>query len=180
MKNDLPSVEHLDWSVTSRSANQKAMLKLYTLFERHPVLIKKHSRLKTAAFNLVGVGFSLWRAAFLADLSDGEAVFGDAKAFLGKILTDNTIAFPTDRSSRDWTFFYYMINAKDRLAALPQAWQPLLASRLKQKKKLPEGTTFPQHRWDRHQAAFEIAIDQLAKDLEHASKHPSDLSSEDL
>jgi hypothetical protein len=42
----------------------------------------------------VGICFSLWRAAFLADKTgQGTAVFASAKDFLGKILVDNAINY---------------------------------------------------------------------------------------
>jgi hypothetical protein len=101
MKQDDVSPAHLKWLVESRSRNQKASLELFELFETYP------TKFKTPAFNQVGqtsvaVTFSLWRAAFLADKTGKRvATFEDARAFLGKMLTDNAITYPQDRSARE-------------------------------------------------------------------------------
>lgn len=118
MKTDDLTPSHLEWLVESRAVNQRASLKLFKLFEKYPGRMKS-KELSQAAQNFVGISFSLWRAAFLADKTGKRhAVFEDARAFLGKMLTDNAITYPQDRSAREWTFNYYMSNAKEGLLHL--------------------------------------------------------------
>lgn len=108
---------------------------------------------------------SLWRAAFLADKTGKRhAVFEDARAFLGKMLTDNAITYPQDRSAREWTFNYYMSNAKEGLLHLSRRWKAV-EKVLSMKQKVVRGTTSSQRRWDRHQRAFEAAVSFLEKEL---------------
>ena len=73
------------------------------------------THLGNIAQGLVGVSFSLWRAVFLSDLSDEKSYMDDAEEFLGKLILDNAINYPQDRATREWTFAYYVNNAKYRL-----------------------------------------------------------------
>ena len=164
-KKDNLSPEHLKWLVESRTANQNAALKLFTLFEMYPERINGRT-FSTKAQIMVAACFSLWRAAFLADKTGKrQAVIGDAKAFLGKMLTDNAITYAQDRNAREWTFNYYMNNAKAYLLRLPSEWnleRIILPRNLKRLK----GETFSMSRWNRHQKAFEVALHRLSDDLE--------------
>jgi hypothetical protein len=156
---------HLEWLVKSRARNQHSALELFKLFAKYPALMKS-KELSPTSQNLVAVCFSLWRAAFLADKTGTRhAVFEHARKFLGKMLIDNAITYPQDRSAREWTFNYYMNNAKDGLLHLSTNW-PIVASILSEKKAVVRGTTAPQRRWNRHQQAFETAAACLKRDLE--------------
>jgi hypothetical protein len=160
MKQDDLTPTHLEWLVESRSRNQRTALELFKLFESYPNRAKSKTFNKTSQI-LVAVCFSLWRAAFLADKTGmRHAVFEDARAFLAKMLTDNAITYPQDRSAREWTFNYYMNNAKDGLLDLSNQWEEV-KSVLSAHKKVRKGTTSSQRRWDRHQHAFEIAVKSL-------------------
>ena len=166
MKKDDLSPAHLEWLVKSRAANQLAALKLFKLLEKYPDKMKS-KELSHIAQNLVAVCFSLWRAAFLADkVGTRHAVLEDARAFLGKMLTDNAITYPQDRGAREWTFNYYMNNAKDNLLHLSKHWETI-ETVLSSKKKVikGDGTTLSRRRWNRHQLAFETAIDCLTDHL---------------
>lgn len=163
-KKDNLTPEHLKWLVESRSANQHAALKLFSLFETYPERING-KMFSTTAQIMVAACFSLWRAAFLADKTGKrQAVVGDAKAFLGKMLTDNAITYAQDRSAREWTFNYYMNNAKAYLLRLPSDWK-LEKIMLPRNSKKQKGETFSMTRWNRHQKAFEVALDFLADQL---------------
>jgi hypothetical protein len=80
------------------------------------------------------------------------------------MLTDNAIGYPQDRSAREWTFNYYMNNARDGLLNLPDRWSEV-KSVLSAPKRVRKGTSAPERRWDRHQRAFEIAVAALAAEL---------------
>lgn len=168
VKIDDLSAEHLGWLVQSRTRNQTACLSLYTLFERHPGLVK-NTEFRAASQTLVSIGFSLWRAAFLADKTGSrEAVFEDAKSFLARILTDNAINYPKDCSSREWTFNYYMTNANNGLLRLCDKW-PEVNATLSKHEKVNKGTRNPHRRWNRHQNAFETAISSFETELTQAA-----------
>lgn len=103
----------------------------------------------------------MWRAAFLADKANTRSeVQADARTFLGKMLIDNAITYPQDRSTRNWTFNYYMNTATSELLQLSKDW-PDIAAVLNDKLKAVKGTTIPQRRWNRTQRAFETAVESL-------------------
>jgi hypothetical protein len=162
-QDDLTSV-HLRWLVSSRSRNQSAALRLFELFEKHSD--KLHQRaLSERAQALVAATFSLWRAAFLADKTGvrREAI-ADARTFLGKILTDNAINYPQDRSAREWTFNYYLSNARTSLLSI-QRYRARIEGVLSAKKPVVKGSIVSQRSWDRFQEALEEAILCLEEEL---------------
>lgn len=170
-KTDDLTTPHLEWLIQSRMRNQNACLRLFDAFEKYSGPAKSKD-LRAHSQTLVAVGFSLWRAAFLADKSgQREAVFDDARAFLAHLLTNNAINYPQDRSSREWTFNYYMTNAADGLVRLSAKWIGLTAI-LSKREKPEKGTTNPRRRWNRHQNAFEAALDLYEKDLKKAARLP--------
>lgn len=116
-------LEHLKWAIQSRAKNQSCSLRLLKLFEEHEKIWKtvKFSR---AAQDLIAVSFSLWRAVFLADKTSKRAdVFDHGRAFLEKIIEDNSISYPQDKNSREWTFNYYTRNARSSLQNLAKFWE---------------------------------------------------------
>ena len=157
---------HLEWLVKSRNANQRSALSLHQLLDIHFDPIKKSSDHSKKAQILVATCFSLWRAAFLADKTGvREVVLQDARVFLGKMLTDNAINYPQDRTSREWTFNYYMHSARANLGLLFKHW-PHLEKTLSASKKPTKGTSLSSRRWDRHQAALEAAVKAFREELE--------------
>jgi hypothetical protein len=128
MRKDDLTVSHLQWLVDSRATNQKSQVRLYELLKLHHGEFSTGGRdTRDLAQALVAALFSLWRAVFLADRSGGtHAVFEDARQFLGKLILDNTVAYPQDRNARDWSFFYYVNNARYRLEAISREWPELL------------------------------------------------------
>jgi hypothetical protein len=163
-KDDL-SPSHLRWLVDSRTSSQNSALKLFMLLSDHADELKSAGNYAKAQ-HLASACFSLWRAAFLADRQTKKAeTLADAVAFLGKMLIDNAINYPQDRSTRNWTFNFYMSTATSMLLQLSRDW-PDVAEVLNAKRKVPKGSTAPQRRWDRTHEAFEKAIDCLADALE--------------
>jgi hypothetical protein len=113
---DDPTEEHLQWLVDSRCKNQKVTLELYLAIKNNAVSINKDIRLAELAQELAAVAFSLWRAVFLSNLSEEvERQMIHVESFLSTLISHNAIAFPQDLLSREWTFPYYLKNARNRL-----------------------------------------------------------------
>lgn len=113
------SEEHLRWLIESRSENQKVTLELYLAIKRNEAEIERNFKFTTSAAELAAIAFSLWRAVFLSDLTENvENQMIDLKTFLGTLISHNAIAYQQDRSSREWTFPYYLNNARERLLDL--------------------------------------------------------------
>jgi hypothetical protein len=149
-------VEHLTWLIEGRAANQKASVKLLRSLRSGSKKLKTEE-FQIIAQKLVAVAFSLWRAVFLADRTADKNGLKHADNFLEKVIIDNAINYVQDRNARDWSFGYYMSNARFQLDQLSDRWPDLY----------PEGTRprKPQRRWDHYQKAFENAVDQFEKDL---------------
>jgi hypothetical protein len=76
---------------------------------------------------LAGIAFSLWRAVFLSDLTgETEEQLVDVRAFLGALISNNSIGYPQDRSAREWTFAYYFSDARFRLQSLASRPPPII------------------------------------------------------
>lgn len=119
---------------------------------------------------MVAACFSLWRAAFLADKTGSRyAAINDAKTFLGKMLTDNAINYPQDRNAREWTFNYYMKNARHALFDLAKDSIDVETALLT-KPKTTKGSTVASRRWDQYQEAFDVALKKLGADLRAAKE----------
>ena len=112
------------------------------------------------ARTLAAISFSLWRAVFLADRSAKvEVKNAKAKEFIGKILVDNSISFAQDRSSRDWTFVYYLDNAQFRI-------DDLFDRRGDKTETLPpKGQRYATSRWEFLQTLFTTEVKRLGKQL---------------
>jgi hypothetical protein len=113
-KKELPTPEHLKWLVESRRQNQEVSTRLYELMTPK---CWKSGKLGYEAKTLVSIGFSLWRAAFLAEKKGGlQETNNHATYFLGEMLGTNLIMFTQDRNARGFTFNYYLANVRFRLA----------------------------------------------------------------
>jgi hypothetical protein len=62
-----PRIEDLAWSVESRRQNQECALVLYKLLVKYEGKTGWSKDNSFIARSLVGIAFSLWRAAFLSD-----------------------------------------------------------------------------------------------------------------
>lgn len=166
-KIDTLTPEHLKWVVDSRYANQRAAVRLFNLFETHLTKVRS-KRFSTISQRMVSVCFSLWRAAFLSDKTGKRsAVVDDAKAFLGKMLTDNAITYPQDRSTREWTFNYYIANAESVLLKLSANWKEI-QDKISEPRKRSKTKTVSMTRWNRYHDAFIIAMDRFEQALGEA------------
>jgi hypothetical protein len=149
----------LEWLVESRSRNQRSTLALYKLLLTHKKKLDRSRRQRAAAQMLLSSAFSLWRAVFLADIKqDRGALLQDIEGFLVELIQNNAITYVQDRKHRDWTFRYYVDNARARLKNLNRIFKELgFAFELPGESK---GKT-PQDWWLTHQTALEGAIEQF-------------------
>ena len=141
----------LEWLITSRSESQKISLELYNTLNKNPAA-KKSSEART----LVAVAFSLWRSVFLGGDRKGnlDARAQHAEDFLLRMLRDNAIGYPQERESKEWTFNYYLDNAKYRLEELGQDWPEILNDG----RLYPKGRLSGRKRWTYVHSAFARAV----------------------
>lgn len=116
---------------------------------------------------LVGVTFSLWRAIFLADIEipNRDDVLVRAESFLEKVIRDNAIGYVDDWNNRQWSFTYYLNNARYRLKEFALL-VPEFAARLDGLRSLgavsqPLVEPEPFHSWNAHCEALREAISAL-------------------
>jgi hypothetical protein len=149
-------LEHLKWAIQSRAKNQDCSLRLLALFEKYEDKWKTR-KFSRAAQDLIAVSFSLWRATFLADKTSKRAVvFDHGRAFLEKIIEDNSISYPQDKYSREWTFNYYTRNARSSLQQLANFWKGVVSTYQGKKRS-------PMDRWDYCQALLDEAVANFEK-----------------
>ena len=106
-------LEDMEWLVDRRSKIQALLVRIYsTIGDDLPVT----SMGASVKFLLVGVGYSLWRAVFLAESTrDWKTVNEHAKDFLRKLIKDNAIGYPQESATKAWTVGYYLNSAYHRL-----------------------------------------------------------------
>ena len=81
--------------------------------------LKGNVGLADLGISLTSVSFSLWRAVFLADRSDIQGSdLSHAVQFLEMLISDNAISYVQDKTAREWTFIYYVNNARMRLMSI--------------------------------------------------------------
>ncbi|MDQ7250544.1 hypothetical protein [Dongia sedimenti] len=160
-KIDAPAknLAHMRWLVERRSENQQCCLKLFELLEKNRSTWEDEQFF--AAQDMVGAAFSLWRAVFLGEkLSKRKLVYQHFRDFLGGLIEDNAISYVQDKKNREWTFNYYVENARFRLDALAKrrngpgklkAWTHKKRSATK--------------RWEYAQSLLDDAIQKYSKHL---------------
>jgi hypothetical protein len=105
--------DFLGWLIPARCRIQEDMLKLWQLREHFIDKVAFDENVKLASW-LIGAGFSLWRAVFLADVPSTVAQnVTTGMVYLQKILLHNSITYRDDKQS--WPFGYYINNARFRL-----------------------------------------------------------------
>lgn len=155
----MSNLTHLEWAINSRAENQRHSLALLKLLEEHSDKWKS-KRMSRAAQKLVAIAFSLWRAAFLADkTAKREAVFTHAKDFLRQVIEDNTISYLADRKAKEWTFNYYVDNARFSLEELAKRWSEIVPL-------WQPATRAPTVRWEYANSLLNTAVQNFKKRFE--------------
>jgi len=149
-----------------RSTIQYVAHDLLGLMDRHRAVRSAGSLAQNRYEALVAVTFSLWRAIFLADDAAGwEAVLTDAEVFLHKLIKDNSINYSDDWNNRNWSFVYYLNNARFRLSELVRTW-PEFRERLGDTAEWLESPVVgydPIALWEQHCTAVQSAIWTLTR-----------------
>jgi hypothetical protein len=153
------SADHISWLVKSRSENQEITLKLYLIMKDNEEKLKGNWDLANYAQAMAAVCFSLWRAVFLSDLSDEpHDTIIDAQTFLGNLILHNMVAYPQDRNTREWSFMYYVNNARYRLETLSKKHSDMLPAGFVD---APEGFSNAKDFWSFSHSACEVAVRNL-------------------
>lgn len=102
-----------EWLVPRRSEIQAEHLRLLKIMRARKEFLSKIRYNQAMTALVTGIGFSLWRAVFIAENKKGQSVFDDAEDFLGKIILDNAIMYKDDKN--DYSFGYYTESARASL-----------------------------------------------------------------
>ena len=107
--------EDLDGSIERRHKSQLLLLRVYRFLDRTPTFTKDES----VPHDMVGVGFSLWRAAFLvhAERADNN-IRSSAKETLRKLLEQNSFSFGDELQNCHWMVGYYLNDAQWRVTRI--------------------------------------------------------------
>jgi len=144
----------------NRSRNQQATLELYLLLEAHQNRLEESVLYYSIFERIAAIIFSLWRAVFLSDVdATSEAQRDDLKGFLGDLISHNSIQYTTDRRARDWTFDYYLTNARLRLTELVQGDLKAIAN------LVHRPAASKKQSWEFSEEAVEAAIAWLTNEL---------------
>lgn len=88
----------------------------------------------------------------------------DAEQYLGKIILDNAIGYLQDRNAREWTWHYYLNNARYRLEKISKINPDILPARLVVKKPRPR-----KKQWEFYQKALFHAVEGLGDVLNESA-----------
>jgi hypothetical protein len=110
---------NMKWLVENRIEIQRTALELYLLIPEENRSVQTQTSL--ICQDLVGVLFCLWRGVFLAPekKSNPGAPLKSSKAFLKKVIDDNSISFSDDKTFKEWTANFYVDCAGRILLGFP-------------------------------------------------------------
>lgn len=161
-------IEHMKWLVAARSRNQISSLEISIIIKDNYEIISNDHILKDTSQGLVGVSFSLWRAVFLSDVSDelGDLLI-DAEVFIDNLVLNNMVAYPQDRNAREWSFMYYMNNAKHRLERMvnDKRFSLLTLEEYGPSERRSAAIAHPRSWWNYNQDALDTAVRKFSKIL---------------
>ncbi len=170
-KTDDLSAGHISWLVKSRSRNQDVSLQLFLVLKDNGDALAKDWDLLDSAQGLIAACFSLWRAVFLSDINESvQATVADAQTFLGNLILHNMVAYPQDRNARDWTFMYYVNNARYRLEQIAKQRPNILTATIAGT-DIDNVANNAKDYWTFYQSATEIAVRNLEIALKQKSSN---------
>jgi len=112
----MSKAKDLRWLVRERSQNQQLLLDLTEFGRKARPDLMASETVRPAFHYLVGAGFSLWRAVFLAEqVTDTARLVDDSQQFLETLVADNAIGYQHDKNLRAWSAGYYLNNAFFRI-----------------------------------------------------------------
>lgn len=159
---NLLNTANLEWLVKCRSQNQQTAFNLLKLIEENFDKLKTNNSLGNCAIAMIAVSFSLWRSVFLADRSGALSQRLDhATSFLRIMINDNAISYVQDKNAREWTFMYYLNNARYRLTSLSEVWEDVLPN-FKDRKNIS-----PTRTWEHLQNNLDIAVGNFSNALQN-------------
>jgi hypothetical protein len=104
------------WQVDRRFRIQCIMHELHRFLAAQESLHSDHNDAWYPMVRMVGIAFSLWRAAFLTHTTGKKkAAYKNMVEYLDKVIKQNTIAFIDDYNMSDHAAPYYTGNARYRL-----------------------------------------------------------------
>jgi len=115
---DLPSFPNdiVAWQIDRRWRIQRIMHAQHAFLLSEESLHREHNDAWYPMVRMVGVSFSLWRAAFLTHTKGTkEVTYRQMVDYLGKVIKHNSIAFTDDYNMSDHAAPYYTGNARYRL-----------------------------------------------------------------
>ena len=117
--NDQEITERLTWLVASRNRIQSLLIIIYKLITENRDEIGKDEIEGPIVGRLVGAAFSLWRSVFLADVTrKWPTVLRASEKFLEEIIRNNAITYAQDFRLSEYSFGYYLNNARHRIREL--------------------------------------------------------------
>lgn len=122
-KSALPAPDY-QWLVEQRNDVQRLLLELYLFVAEHEDDLVKNRAARSTFMLIVGAGYSLFQAVFLAKQRRSTAeIVRHAAVFLeavvrDNVVRDNTVASSADRELLEWSAGYYLNNARYRLVRM--------------------------------------------------------------
>ena len=106
----------LQWEIDRRALIQCLLFDVQSFLVKHSEFWQTADDYWHAMNRIVATAFSLWRSAFLTDVSgEREEIQNQTKEFIDKVLKHNSITFADDHRMSELTMVYYNNNARYRL-----------------------------------------------------------------
>lgn len=112
------NTDDYEWAIPQRTKSQEFLLEIYKYLQSNPT-IETDATSRAVFALLVGAGFSLWRAVFLAqpqrEWEGPKGIIQGAKDLLSKVLENNAILYGDEKKIEGWSVGYYLNNAYYRI-----------------------------------------------------------------